>query len=192
MVGRSMSLRGNPRPGGRSARVQDSVHRAVRALLARHDRADLTFPMIAAEAGVTPSTLYRRWGELPELLADVALARMRPETDPAETGSLRGDLEAWAVQYLEEIASTPGRSTIRDVLGAASTGLPCQCLAIIQEQLEVIASRARDRGEAPPDAEAMIDRLVAPLVYRVLFSATPPAEAEARQRVAELLQTSSS
>ena len=52
------------RPGGRSARVQATVHQAVQLLLARMPREALTFPLIAAEAGVTPSTLYRRWGDL--------------------------------------------------------------------------------------------------------------------------------
>ncbi|MEG2632003.1 MAG: ATP-binding protein, partial [Comamonas sp.] len=59
-------------PGGRSARVQESVHSAVRELLEAHERSSVTVPMIAARAGVTPSTIYRRWGDLSALLADVA------------------------------------------------------------------------------------------------------------------------
>ena len=56
------------RPGGRSARVQAAVHGATSALIAEHGRAAVTVPMIAARAGVTPSTIYRRWGELADLL----------------------------------------------------------------------------------------------------------------------------
>ena len=96
-----MAIKEGLRPGGRSARVQESVHRAVRELLETHERSSVTVPMIAACAGVTPSTIYRRWGDLSVLLADVALARMRPDTEPANTGSLRGDLQAWAEQYLD-------------------------------------------------------------------------------------------
>jgi hypothetical protein len=48
------------------------------------------------------------------LLADVALARMRPDSEPANTGSLRGDLQAWAEQYLDEMSSEPGRNMMRD------------------------------------------------------------------------------
>ncbi|QXG79911.1 TetR/AcrR family transcriptional regulator [Rhodospirillum rubrum] len=70
------------RPGGRSARIQDSVHRAVRALLGEADRGDVTIPLIAQRAGVTPSTIYRRWGDLAALLADVAAARLRPDGPP--------------------------------------------------------------------------------------------------------------
>ena len=69
-----------PRPGGRSARVQAAVHQATIELMALHGRAVLTVPLIAARAGVTPSTIYRRWGDLADLLADVAVERMRPGT----------------------------------------------------------------------------------------------------------------
>ncbi|NWE73817.1 helix-turn-helix transcriptional regulator, partial [Pseudomonas gingeri] len=67
-----MAIKESIRPGGRSARVQESIHAAVRALLEEQDRSTLTVPQIAARAGVTPSTIYRRWGDLSELLADVA------------------------------------------------------------------------------------------------------------------------
>ena len=93
-----MAIKEGLRPGGRSARVQESIHSAVRDLLQTQDRATLTVPQIAARAGVTPSTIYRRWGDLAALLADVAIARMRPDSEPANTGSLRGDLRAWAEQ----------------------------------------------------------------------------------------------
>ncbi|MGV9270964.1 helix-turn-helix domain-containing protein, partial [Kitasatospora sp. NPDC003701] len=96
-----MSDRPTTRPGGRSARVQQSVHRAVRELEAELGRDALTVPLIAARAGVTPSTVYRRWGDLRELLSDVAVERLRPDAPPADLGSLRADLAAWAVQFAE-------------------------------------------------------------------------------------------
>ena len=106
------------RPGGRSSRVQASVHQAVRKLLEHMPREELTFPLIATEAGVTPSTLYRRWGDLPQLLADVALERIRPIAEPVDTGSLHGDLQAWTEQYIEEMGSPLGRTLLRDTLVA--------------------------------------------------------------------------
>lgn len=76
------------RQGGRSARIQAEVHNTVNRLLEALDRSAITVPMIAEQAGVTPSTIYRRWGDLSQLLADVAVARMRPI---AETGRYRID-----------------------------------------------------------------------------------------------------
>ncbi|UNN03809.1 TetR/AcrR family transcriptional regulator [Rhodococcus opacus] len=74
-----MSPAPGPRPGGRSARIQQAVHASTRKLLDERDRADITVPMIAADAGVTPSTIYRRWGDITELFADVALERLHPD-----------------------------------------------------------------------------------------------------------------
>src|SRR3546814_13923262 len=84
-----MAIKEGLRPGGRSARVQESIHSAVRSLLQEQDRASLTVPQIAARAGVTPSTIYRRWGDLPALLGDVAIARMRPAREQIGRASCR-------------------------------------------------------------------------------------------------------
>ena len=78
-----------PRPGGRSARVQEAVHRATRDLLATEGREALTVPLIATRAGVTPSTVYRRWGDLDELLADVSVEGVRPDREPAHRPLVR-------------------------------------------------------------------------------------------------------
>ena len=164
-----------PRPGGRSARVQAAVHAAVQALVEQHGREALTLPLIAARAGVTPSTLYRRWGDLPPLLADVSVERMRPEGPPADTGSFRGDLLAWAEQYHEEMGSEVGRGMLHDVLSAppGSDGPPCQCAAFTEAQIATIVERAAARGEPVLPARTLVEAVVAPLLYRQLFGAAP-------------------
>ncbi|MFH8290118.1 TetR/AcrR family transcriptional regulator [Streptomyces sp. NPDC018059] len=163
-----MSPRPAVRPGGRSARVQQSVHTAVRELQA--EGGDLTVPRIAARAGVTPSTVYRRWGDLQELLADVAVERLRPETPPGDFGNLREDLERWAADFLEEMSSPPGRSYIRDALAADPDGGSAgQCSAYAVEQVETILRRAAERGEHVPGTDTVMDHVVAPMMYRVLF-----------------------
>src|ERR1700761_3336993 len=104
------------RQGGRSARIQKAVHTVTRELLETNDRAAITVPMIAERAGVTPSTIYRRWGDLNQLLADVAGERVRPIADPDDTGATVSDLDAFIVQYAEEMGSKVGRAMLRDVL----------------------------------------------------------------------------
>ncbi|MFG2226689.1 TetR/AcrR family transcriptional regulator [Streptomyces sp. NPDC048644] len=165
-----MSPRAAARPGGRSARVQQAVHTAVRDLQAEDGGADLTVPQIAGRAGVTPSTIYRRWGSLQELLSDVAVERLRPEAPPADLGSLRADLEHWAADFLEEMSSPPGRSYIRAALaGDPDGGNAGQCSAYAVEQVEIIIGRAAGRGEHVPDSEIVMDHVVAPMMYRILF-----------------------
>lgn len=164
-----MAGREGPRPGGRSARVQASVHKAVQDLLAKMDRAEITVPLIATEAGVTPSTIYRRWGDLRELLADVAVERLRPDMQSVDTGNAQRDLQQWAEQYAEEMASGPGRLVIRDTLASIEgTGAQQSC-DFTRQQIGVIAARAARRGEAFPDIEDVLDRVVAPIIYRILF-----------------------
>ncbi|MFB6773038.1 TetR/AcrR family transcriptional regulator [Streptomyces sp. NPDC056337] len=176
------------RPGGRSARVQASVHAAVRELASEVGRDALTVPMVAQRAGVTPSTIYRRWGDLQELLSDVAVERLRPETVPEDIGDLSADLTAWAEQFLDEMASPSGRAYIRDaLLGDPDGSNAGQCSAYAAEQIDVILTRATARGERTPDTETVVDHVVAPLMYRILFRPAGLDAAHARRLVATVL-----
>src|SRR5580692_11267881 len=112
---RILAVKERIRVGGRSARIQNAVHQAVKKLGASTGRDDLTVQQIAAEAGVTPSTIYRRWGDLPSLLADVAVERLRPISDPEDTGAVMSDLRVFIEQFVEEMSSAVGRALIRDV-----------------------------------------------------------------------------
>ena len=165
-----MSQRTAARPGGRSARVQQAVHQAVQELEAERGRAALTVPLVAARAGVTPSTIYRRWGDLQQLLADVAVERLRPEGPPADLGSLRADLRAWAEQLMDEMSSQVGAVYIRDaIVGDPAGASAARCSQYAADQLKAIGVRAAGRGEAVPDVETLLDRVVAPVMYRILF-----------------------
>ncbi|GED22291.1 TetR/AcrR family transcriptional regulator [Halomonas halmophila] len=159
------------RPGGRSARVQRAVHEAVITLDKEVPRDRLSVPLIAERAGVTPSTIYRRWGNLKELLADVAAERLQPDTPVADTGSLEGDLIAWAGEYMEEMTSTPGQQMLADTLGSTSLEQRQRCLQAQRHQLQLILSRAEARGETPlPTVERLLDGVMAPLTYRLSYA----------------------
>lgn len=164
-----------PRPGGRSARVQAAVHHAVRELQAECPRDCITVPAIAARAGVTPSTIYRRWGDLTQLLADVAVEQMRPESVPEDTGTYRGDLASWLEQYRDEMSSGPGRAMLGDVLGAQRGENTGKCLLYCSTQLDLIRERALTRGDDPLPTAAIIDAVVAPMMYHLLFAPTAPS-----------------
>src|ERR1700760_1109633 len=127
--------RSSSRPGGGGGGGEDGVHRAGCELQADGGEGELTVPAVAARAGVTPSTIYRRWGTLSQLLSDVALEQLRPERAPVDTGSLKGDLTLWLEQYVEEMASAPGRGMIRDILRETLPGNASQCSAFTHGQL---------------------------------------------------------
>jgi AcrR family transcriptional regulator len=159
------------RQGGRSARIQEAVHRATQALLDEVGRGEINVPMIAERAGVTPSTVYRRWGDLTQLLADTAAERLRPVADPDDTGSLAGDLGAFVLQYAEEMASSVGRALLRDVLAETDSDLAAvRCCAYTTQHLQTVNARALKRGEAGFSVKEAIDVLIAPICYRILFS----------------------
>ena len=123
-----------------------------------------------------------------ELLADVALERMRPDSPPADTGDVRSDLEAWLEQYVDEMASGPGRAMLRDVLAGSADGKGLgQCSAYTCAQMAVIAERAVQRGQTPPDVEAILDQVIAPVIYRILFTAEPPGPAYCRSLIERVL-----
>lgn len=183
----NQASRSAPRPGGRSARVQAAVHQAVQRLQDQAGRDGLTIPAIAAEAGVTPSTIYRRWGDLGQLLADVALEQLRPESPPEDTGSFEGDLRAWLAQYFEEMASEPGRAMLRDVLGSAGTDGQERCMHFCTAQIDALRARGLQRGEAVVATESIVDQVIAPLMYRILFAGTTPTTADIERRLAPTL-----
>ncbi|MFD5575552.1 TetR/AcrR family transcriptional regulator, partial [Streptomyces cadmiisoli] len=76
--------------------VRAAVHQAVLDLLSAPEGEDLTIPAIAQRAGVNHTSLYRRWGGLDALLADTVTTRLERNSPLKDTGTLRGDLIAWA------------------------------------------------------------------------------------------------
>ncbi|MDX3927413.1 MAG: TetR/AcrR family transcriptional regulator C-terminal ligand-binding domain-containing protein [Shinella sp.] len=175
------------RQGGRSARIQAEVHSTVQELLKSVDRSEITVPMIAEKAGVTPSTIYRRWGDLSELLADVAVSRMRPIADPEDTGAMASDLEAFIVQYAEEMSSRVGRAMLLDIVGSLAGGAAAQCCQYTYHHLETLRERALARGEVPFDLDEAVDRVVAPIVYHILFGDRDPSPDYCRSLVGKFL-----
>jgi AcrR family transcriptional regulator len=157
------------RVGGRSARIQSAVHEAVTRLGAAAPRDELTVPQIAAAAGVTPSTIYRRWGDLSALFADVAVQRLRPVSDPEDTGAMASDLRAFIEQFMEEMSSPVGRELMRDVFAEPGEARTFQCGCFTTDHLTTIAERAKARGETPFDIDEVIDHVIAPIIYHILY-----------------------
>lgn len=165
-----MAVKERIRVGGRSARIQAEVHKAVKQLQAEADRDELTVPMIAARAGVTPSTIYRRWGDLSELFADVAMERLRPVADPESKGSLKEDLAAYVEQYAEEFSTQTGKTLLLDLFAnTLDASQPGEYCSYTYDHLQMILDRAKARGERSYDVQDVIDHVIAPIMYRILF-----------------------
>lgn len=180
-----MAVKERIRVGGRSARIQSAVHQAVADLGLTTPRDQLTVPQIASAAGVTPSTIYRRWGDLGALLADVAVARLRPVAEPEDTGAMASDLRSFIEQFAEEMSSPVGRALIRDVFSSGQT-FPSECAGFTSCHLETLAARAKARGETPFDIDEVTDHVVAPLIYHILYGDREPTPDYCRSLLARL------
>ncbi|MFF4433687.1 TetR/AcrR family transcriptional regulator [Streptomyces sp. NPDC001513] len=160
--------------------VRSAVHQAVIDLLSDPEGADLTIPAVAQRAGVNHTSVYRRWGSREALLADVVVTRLERDSPLADTGSLRGDLTAWAEGGVASIRTPEGRLLIRAVAlsmsgSAAAQGERAQQFERRMGAIERIRERAAARGEVPPPLDQILDQLVAPLYLRAIFGIDPPA-----------------
>jgi AcrR family transcriptional regulator len=167
--------------------VRVAVYLAVEELLAEGPSEALTIPVIAARAGVHPTTVYRRWGSLGELLGDVAISRFSGDIIVPDTGTLRGDLERWATDVATDLADPDVLALMRATVGTGPGGGNA-CIADRHAQLTAILERERSRGGDPPDVERAADALLGPLYYRAIFTGHPAEPGWARELVAALLR----
>ncbi|HWS31363.1 MAG TPA: TetR/AcrR family transcriptional regulator [Actinoplanes sp.] len=141
--------------GPRSTHVIESVRAAALAELNRVGFGRLAMDGVAKAAGVSRTTVYRRWPSKAALLATVVEPVLeRYDTDP-DTGSARGDLIA-ALRLIRANSALPeGRALIaaagepdsRDVVRAAND----RTIAM----LERVVKRGVDRGEISADVPAV-------------------------------------
>jgi hypothetical protein len=63
---------------------------------------------------------------------------------------------------------------MRDTISArVESGIAAKCRHYAAQQIEIIRARAAARGETPPAIEDIIELVVAPILYRILFDDRP-------------------
>jgi AcrR family transcriptional regulator len=159
------------RTGGRSARVVAAVHDAVNDLVAQRNPREVTVAEIAERAGVNPTSIYRRWGTLEALVLDVEVARLQVTSPIPDTGTLRGDLLAFATKAAKDIARPGGLAFLQAVMGVREETEPQRIapLRLRGAQIQAMLDRARDRGEPALDQTDVYDYILAPIYLRTLF-----------------------
>ncbi|GAA0979875.1 TetR-like C-terminal domain-containing protein [Acrocarpospora macrocephala] len=182
---------GTVRPGGRTARVRAAVLRAAGDALAEQGFAHLDLADIARRADVGKTTVYRRWGTVTSLVADLLVDMAEQSLPRTETGSLLGDLKANARLVQRTLADPRQGKLFKAVIAAATCDAGTadalhRFYAIRIAEWAPCVRQAIDRGEAPEgtDPHDVIRAVSAPLYYRLLTSADPLDEATA-DRAAE-------
>jgi len=171
------------RTGGRSAAVLTSIKEAVEELIAEKGRDRVTIPMIAERAGVNPTSVYRRWGDLPTMLNDIATYHLDPSRPLPDTGTLRTDLASWADEIVAHYRNPTNAALLRG--GAASAGeRESDCLRNRRTEATSLVERAGSSSGVSVDE--VIDHLIAPIIYRVIFSPWTLDDELAPRLVAEL------
>ncbi|WP_433713628.1 TetR/AcrR family transcriptional regulator [Nocardia sp. CA-084685] len=166
------------RPGGRSARVRAAVHQAVTELVAERGYGNFTVADVAARAGVADTSIYRRWGNLEALAMEVTVDRLGTESAMPNTGSLEGDLRAYAAKAARDVSGTDGLALLRTILALLDTGTAGEqtrdrFLTERADQVQAMLDRATARGEAAPEVLEVVDIILAPLYTRTLFGTGP-------------------
>lgn len=177
---------GTVRPGGRTARVRAAVLRAAGDALAERGFAHLDLADVARRAGVGKTTVYRRWGTVTGLVADLLVDMAEQSLPRTETGSLLGDLRANARLVWRTLTDPRQGALFKAVIAAAT------CDAKTAEALHRFydvrvrewapcVQQAVDRGEVPAgtDPYEVIRAVSAPLYYRLLTSGERLDEAAA-------------
>jgi AcrR family transcriptional regulator len=177
---------GTIRQGGRTARTARAVHQAVRELVAEHGREGVSMHAVAARSGVHEATIYRRWRDVDTLLIDVEVASLEAEDAIPDSGDLRTDLRRWAAATAASLSRPGGIAMFNAVASAversrqAEAGWQQQRAArYVAErggQVQLVLDRARKRGESPPEAATVLDRVLAPLYLRAAFGYRPASE----------------
>jgi AcrR family transcriptional regulator len=152
-----------------------NVMKATLAEVARVGLEHLSIEGVAARANVNKTTIYRRW-PTPHALARAALVcAAESSSDPPDTGTLRGDLRAFAREF-RRIASMPDMQTIMRMRWAGDAKGPMATLMRgIQEkkhaQWKLMLRRAVDRRELPEgiDLDLVHEIVVGAFLFLVLL-----------------------
>ncbi len=161
----------------RGAAREQAILDAVIELIGEVGYEKVTVDAIAARAKASKTTMYRRWADKSELVAD-ALRRQAQGPEPAvpDTGTLRGDLLITVQEIAQTLIGGPGPSLIglleairddaalRDLIGSQITGRS-------HEVGHIICARASARGEQidADRSDAVLDLAFAQVLTDTLF-----------------------
>lgn len=171
--------RGRPRDAARDRALLE----AALAVLAESGYGGLTTAAVAARAGVSTATLYRRWSSKEALVIAAAAARAEDLVKRPDTGTLEGDLRALLRDKAASLTGESGR-LMRALVGEAAhndalaEALATAFLAPVRSRVEEVVARAVARGDIPPvdDTGILGDLIAGPVMSHFLITSQAPGE----------------
>jgi AcrR family transcriptional regulator len=163
----------------RSRAVDEALCRATLQALEDEGYARLSMAGVARRAGVSGTTLYRRWSSKEDLVV-AALAALRTAVSCPDTGSLEGDLVAMLHEGAGALRNERGR-ILRGLIGEIFTNADLSALVRdrlggpARQQVIEMLERAVRRGEIPAsDPGVALDVIQGPLLHRFMIRGESP------------------
>ncbi len=175
--------RKGPTPGAAPRRGRPRDERAAEAILAavvqvleEQGFSGLTVDAVAGRAGVSKATIYRRWSTKEELVLTAISGRSHMAELP-DTGTLRDDLRVLYGTIADDIQQEAAGRLLPALAAEAAVNPAMRTrlrrfVADRRGPTKFVLRRAIERGQLPADTDLdlLIDLLVGPLFYRVVFT----------------------
>ncbi|MFJ8436006.1 TetR/AcrR family transcriptional regulator [Kitasatospora sp. NPDC094019] len=184
------------RTGGRirNEDAHDAVLTAAIELVEELGYQPVTVERIAARARVAKSTIYRWWKSKAPLVMDAYRATVEQRVPEPDTGSLDGDLTAFATALYGVTAHPLRVRALRGLMAEAQLdpAFAEPFRAWVESRRAVVLTlldRGVQRGELPPtaDLDAATDQLFGLFWYRLLVGHQPLEPARAAEHISQLL-----
>ncbi|MFJ6518435.1 TetR/AcrR family transcriptional regulator [Streptomyces filamentosus] len=179
----------------RGARLRSAVLAATVDVLTEHGLAGTTVGAVARAAGVHETSVYRGWGTRENLILEALSEQADAALPVPDTGRVRDDLAGYFGTLARLLATPQGEALLR-LSAERDDTLPDRRLPYWTDRLDratVMVRRAVDRGELPPDTDAvlLVEALAGPLFTRALISGAPLDETLAARLVGLVLDGAS-
>ncbi|NUS17623.1 MAG: TetR/AcrR family transcriptional regulator [Streptomyces sp.] len=179
-------MSGRPRDPG----VDEAIMRATMELAEESGYRAVSIEGIAARAGISKQTVYRRYRSKGEVILDALAAFAAGRLPAPDTGTLQGDLGellAATFEAQQGISGVLNRSLAAEAIGddVFARTVWDRLVAPRRDLVRGLLARARERGElAYPDEDFLVDLVYGPMWYRLLFDRAALDAAYARRLAA--------
>ena len=155
----------------------------ARQILVDDGYAAFSMESVAAAAGVSRSTLYRRWSSKQELVVACARVLVLDDLVADDQGSFAADVRQLITARIRLVRT--GAFALIAATMAATAEVPSLRKQVVDRNLamlgvtEEIIERGRQRGDVAPDVDASVLRLLvsAPILFSVLQLDEDPDDA---------------
>jgi AcrR family transcriptional regulator len=183
--------RGRPR----SKRTDQAILRATLELLAERQLSDISMDEVAARAGVSKASLYRRWPSKGTLAFDAFMVAFLDRQPLPDTGNLQKDLlaalRAWSRTVRDDTTGRTLRGLIAEVQRDPDLADAWRERFVepVRHRHRQMVQRAIDRGELSSKAniDVLLDLLYGPAYHRLLQGHLPVDEPFVRRVVKAIM-----